>query len=227
MAAIAVEPQQQLSSSLNEQPPEKKQKCEIDCQQCGLVKSKYTCPKCSFRTCSLPCVKLHKEANNCDGQRKPFEIVKKFSHFNENTSVKDQEYLNTLKSAVSGGIRSTNNIAKFASKKVDDGETRKRPFPEPSPTKNESLLMQSSNSNETIDTTVESNAVEQHEVTSSFAESNSQIEEVEENEFLKKHGNGPADPNSLTPIERYLISSAVRRRIFITINSPMGRFFFI
>uniref|UniRef100_A0A914Z4J4 HIT-type domain-containing protein n=1 Tax=Panagrolaimus superbus TaxID=310955 RepID=A0A914Z4J4_9BILA len=193
-------------------PAEKKIKSEIDCQLCGLVKSKYTCPKCSFRTCSLPCVKLHKEANNCDGQRKPFEVVKKFSQFDDNISVKDQEYLNTLKSAVSGGIRSTNNIVKHA--KPEEDLSRKRPYPEESLPLNEEEISLQSDPNETINSHTTNI---QHEA--SFAES-TPSEEVEENEFLKKHGSGPSDPNVLSHIERYLITSAVRRRIFITINSP-------
>uniref|UniRef100_A0AC34FE44 HIT-type domain-containing protein n=1 Tax=Panagrolaimus sp. ES5 TaxID=591445 RepID=A0AC34FE44_9BILA len=194
-------------------PPEKKIKAEIDCQQCGLVKSKYTCPKCSFRTCSLPCVKLHKEANNCDGQRKPFEVVKKFSQFDDNISVKDQEYLNTLKSAVSGGIRSTNNIVKHA--KPEDAISRKRTYHDESvPLKEEEISVPADPSE-----TPNPHATNSPQHETNFAES-APLEEVEENEFLKKHGNGPSDPNSLTHIERYLISSAVRRRIFITINSP-------
>uniref|UniRef100_A0AC35FHX8 HIT-type domain-containing protein n=1 Tax=Panagrolaimus sp. PS1159 TaxID=55785 RepID=A0AC35FHX8_9BILA len=202
-------------------PPEKKLKSEIDCEQCGLVKSKYTCPKCSFRTCSLPCVKLHKEANNCDGQRKPFEVVKKLSQFDDNTSIKDQEYLNTLKSAVSGGIRSTNNVVKLAKPEAADLTTRKRSYPEQeeSPVvKIEDSSFQSAQSdpNETFNSNM--TATTGHET--SFADS-ARSDEVEENEFLKKHGSGPSDPNTLSHIERYLISNAVRRRIFITINSPM------
>ncbi|CAG8695718.1 3352_t:CDS:2 [Dentiscutata erythropus] len=45
---------------------------EIDrtiCQACNINKWKYKCPKCEFRSCSLPCSKLHKETYNCDGVR--------------------------------------------------------------------------------------------------------------------------------------------------------------
>jgi hypothetical protein len=161
-------------------PPSKKERSEIDCQQCGLVKSKYTCPKCAFRTCSLPCVKLHKEANNCDGQRKPFEVVKKFSQFDDNISVKDQEYLTTLKSAVSGGIRSTNNIAKLAKQEEGLDLSRKRPYPSTpeTPSIKESESSFQSSYNDTMNTTATTEA--RIELESSLAESNPP-EEIEEN----------------------------------------------
>ena len=203
-------------------PPEKKQKAEIDCQQCGLVKSKYTCPKCSFRTCSLPCVKLHKEANECDGQRKPFESVKKFSQFDDNVSVKDQGFLSSLASAVSGGIRSTNNIVKLAKQEdsVVNNAGRKRAYPEESPIAQllDSIETQPNEMSFDSKTSFESKTEQE----TSMAES-VQSEEVEENEFLRKHGNGPSDPNSLTHVEKYLISNAGRRRVFLSVDSPAGK----
>jgi hypothetical protein len=36
---------------------------------------KYTCPRCSARTCSLPCIKVHKTNTGCDGQRDPTKFV--------------------------------------------------------------------------------------------------------------------------------------------------------
>jgi hypothetical protein len=36
---------------------------------------KYTCPRCSARTCSLPCIKVHKSNTGCDGQRDPTKFV--------------------------------------------------------------------------------------------------------------------------------------------------------
>lgn len=38
------------------------------CEVCG-VKSIYTCPKCSIKTCSLKCSKVHKAELECDGIR--------------------------------------------------------------------------------------------------------------------------------------------------------------
>jgi len=39
------------------------------CQVCHEQPSKYCCPGCSCRTCSLPCSKQHKASTGCTGQR--------------------------------------------------------------------------------------------------------------------------------------------------------------
>ncbi|CAE1296601.1 unnamed protein product [Acanthosepion pharaonis] len=39
------------------------------CEQCHVQPSKYTCPRCEIRTCSLGCVKSHKVDSGCDGIR--------------------------------------------------------------------------------------------------------------------------------------------------------------
>lgn len=38
-----------------------KEKRLINCEICNENQSKYTCPKCLLRTCSLECIKKHKE----------------------------------------------------------------------------------------------------------------------------------------------------------------------
>jgi hypothetical protein len=40
-----------------------------NCQVCQLTASKYTCPRCSIQTCSLACVKKHKQDTDCSGVR--------------------------------------------------------------------------------------------------------------------------------------------------------------
>ncbi|WVQ85317.1 hypothetical protein IAT38_007482 [Cryptococcus sp. DSM 104549] len=37
--------------------------------------SKYTCPRCALRTCSLPCSRTHKERDACSGVRDPAKFV--------------------------------------------------------------------------------------------------------------------------------------------------------
>jgi hypothetical protein len=44
------------------------------CHRCD-QKSKYTCPRCSYKSCSLECVKLHKEATKCTGIRSKTDFV--------------------------------------------------------------------------------------------------------------------------------------------------------
>uniref|UniRef100_A0AC34Q516 HIT-type domain-containing protein n=1 Tax=Panagrolaimus sp. JU765 TaxID=591449 RepID=A0AC34Q516_9BILA len=93
-------------------PPAKKAKTEINCEQCGTNKSKYTCPKCGFRTCSLPCVKLHKDSSKCDGQREKFDVVKKESQFNDETSIKDQVFLAGVTEGLVTGMKRAKNVTK-------------------------------------------------------------------------------------------------------------------
>ena len=45
------------------------------CQECKLNPSKYTCPGCSVRSCSLPCVKAHKQQTGCTGKRQQTQFV--------------------------------------------------------------------------------------------------------------------------------------------------------
>ncbi|KAH6615287.1 HIT finger domain-containing protein [Boeremia exigua] len=47
------------------------------CSVCNVNESKYKCPGCSARTCSLPCVKRHKQWAQCSGKRDPTKYVKK------------------------------------------------------------------------------------------------------------------------------------------------------
>lgn len=46
------------------------------CEVCGKVQSKYKCPRCHKRTCSLTCVKQHKEETSCNGVRDKTAFVK-------------------------------------------------------------------------------------------------------------------------------------------------------
>ena len=39
------------------------------CEGCSVQVSRYKCPACSFRSCSLPCVRAHKLKTSCSGKR--------------------------------------------------------------------------------------------------------------------------------------------------------------
>ncbi|KAH9449405.1 hypothetical protein Pst134EB_020228 [Puccinia striiformis f. sp. tritici] len=45
------------------------------CNQCNQAESKYTCPGCSARTCSLGCSNAHKVDKKCSGKRNRVEFV--------------------------------------------------------------------------------------------------------------------------------------------------------
>lgn len=48
---------------------------ESFCSICNQTYSKYTCPRCSFRTCSLPCSSAHKTRDGCSGIRDKAKYV--------------------------------------------------------------------------------------------------------------------------------------------------------
>lgn len=60
--------QQNESTTMN--PP-----TDGTCQVCREQPSKYTCPRCSMRTCSVGCVKQHKQDNDCSGERSKTHFV--------------------------------------------------------------------------------------------------------------------------------------------------------
>ena len=39
------------------------------CQQCCTREAKYKCPRCDAKSCCLDCVRAHKKATECNGQR--------------------------------------------------------------------------------------------------------------------------------------------------------------
>ncbi|KAG6575667.1 Box C/D snoRNA protein 1, partial [Cucurbita argyrosperma subsp. sororia] len=52
------------------------------CEECKSNPSKYKCPACSLRSCSLNCVKAHKRHSGCTGKRKHIQLVP-LSQFND------------------------------------------------------------------------------------------------------------------------------------------------
>jgi hypothetical protein len=46
----------------------------LKCWACPAT-PKYKCPKCNIKSCSLDCVKRHKEEANCDGMRDKVKFV--------------------------------------------------------------------------------------------------------------------------------------------------------
>lgn len=60
--------------NIENEPVAKKRKVMPQCEQCNSDISKYTCPKCSFKTCSVKCVQQHKVDNNVSLARAHCEI---------------------------------------------------------------------------------------------------------------------------------------------------------
>lgn len=70
------------------------------CQACGVAESRYRCPACSFRTCSLACVKAHKASSGCTGKRARTELVTPLNSFTDHVVLRDFGLLEDVDSAV-------------------------------------------------------------------------------------------------------------------------------
>lgn len=60
-----------------------KAKIDTICEGCQEKPSKYKCPGCSIRSCSLPCVKAHKLSTGCNGKKQLTQIIP-LSKFDDN-----------------------------------------------------------------------------------------------------------------------------------------------
>ncbi|XP_051144186.1 putative box C/D snoRNA protein SPCC613.07 [Andrographis paniculata] len=66
------------------------------CGECNINPSKYKCPGCSIRSCSLPCVNSHKQRTGCTGKRS-FTKVVPTSQFDDNLLLSDYNLLEDVK----------------------------------------------------------------------------------------------------------------------------------
>lgn len=64
----------------------------IKCEICKEIASKYTCPGCSQKTCSLVCCRKHKEITGCSGQRDKTKFLKK-EEFDDLAFLSDYKFL--------------------------------------------------------------------------------------------------------------------------------------
>ncbi|PSS11979.1 Box C/D snoRNA protein [Actinidia chinensis var. chinensis] len=83
--------EQEETSSAN---PNNKQ--SVPCKECKVNPSKYKCPGCSVRSCSLPCVKAHKQRTGCTGKRQQTQFVP-LSQFDDNLLLSDYNMLEDVK----------------------------------------------------------------------------------------------------------------------------------
>lgn len=67
---------------------------KILCQICKKEEYKYNCPRCSLKTCSVKCVKFHKNKYGCDGEKDKFKLVAKQDDYNEQVFHRDVNFLN-------------------------------------------------------------------------------------------------------------------------------------
>ncbi|GFP93128.1 box c/d snoRNA protein 1 [Phtheirospermum japonicum] len=76
-------------------PPDDKNQPNL-CHECKINPSKYKCPGCSLRSCSLPCVNSHKKRTACTGKR-PLTNFVPVSQFDDNLLISDYNMLEDVK----------------------------------------------------------------------------------------------------------------------------------
>lgn len=82
LCPFVMEKQQQEEEPLSLNSDLKKQETVL-CEECKEKPSKYKCPGCSVRSCSLNCVKAHKQRASCSGKRSQTHFVP-LSQFDDN-----------------------------------------------------------------------------------------------------------------------------------------------
>ncbi|KAJ7949104.1 Box C/D snoRNA protein 1 [Quillaja saponaria] len=83
------------------------------CEECKSNPSKYKCPGCSIRSCSLPCVKAHKKRTGCTGKRNHTEFVP-ISQFNDNLLLSDFNLLEDVKRVAESAQRMRTKLCGYA-----------------------------------------------------------------------------------------------------------------
>ncbi|KAJ7982159.1 Box C/D snoRNA protein 1 [Quillaja saponaria] len=83
------------------------------CEECKLNPSKYKCPGCSIRSCSLPCVKAHKQHTGCTGKRNRSELVP-LSHFDDTLLLSDYNLLEDVKRVAESAQRTRTRLCGYA-----------------------------------------------------------------------------------------------------------------
>ncbi|KAF3207041.1 hypothetical protein TWF192_000632 [Orbilia oligospora] len=70
------------------------------CSVCVEAESKYTCPVCTARTCSLACSKRHKLRTSCEGQQRPSTFKSKSDLHHPSQVAADFDFLNSIQRAL-------------------------------------------------------------------------------------------------------------------------------
>ncbi|KAJ6964127.1 box C/D snoRNA protein [Populus alba x Populus x berolinensis] len=103
-----MEKQQQEEEPLSLNSDLKKQETVL-CEECKEKPSKYKCPGCSVRSCSLDCVKAHKQRASCSGKRSQTHFVP-LSQFDDNVLLSDYNLLEEIKRVADSARRTRTKL---------------------------------------------------------------------------------------------------------------------
>ncbi|EOX96760.1 HIT-type Zinc finger family protein, putative isoform 3, partial [Theobroma cacao] len=79
------------------------------CEECKNKASKYKCPGCYLRTCSLPCINAHKHRTGCNGRRNNTRFVP-LSQFDDNLLLSDYNLLEETKRVAESARRTRSKL---------------------------------------------------------------------------------------------------------------------
>lgn len=93
------------------------------CEICCLNEFKYKCPKCNIKTCSLICVKQHKNKNKCSGVKDKFN---KNKELDEIDLYRDMNFINDAFNQTNKFSKTIHNLTEIPNEKLDKFSKDKR-----------------------------------------------------------------------------------------------------
>ncbi|CAG8903815.1 unnamed protein product [Penicillium egyptiacum] len=95
------------------------------CSICHANPPKYRCPRCSTRTCSLPCTRRHKLWSQCSGVRDPAAYLKRNELSTESAFDRDFNFITGIERTLERAEREVDNrgIDLSGGAQADDGES--------------------------------------------------------------------------------------------------------
>jgi len=104
-----------LQQSVNPEAVSALERCAI----CTDSEARYRCPRCALRTCSVSCVRRHKAATGCNGQRDILGFVK-ISQYAEPQLLSDYRFLEGVDHAVDSVQRFRQNLGRRPPRFLDE-----------------------------------------------------------------------------------------------------------
>ncbi|KAF3907678.1 hypothetical protein AA313_de0206984 [Arthrobotrys entomopaga] len=96
------------------------------CSVCFEADSKYACPLCSARTCSLACSKRHKLRASCEGRRRPSDFKTKSDLQQPRQVAADFDFLDSIQRSLNRATAANTEEHQSQAQPHTDNRTRER-----------------------------------------------------------------------------------------------------
>lgn len=83
------------------------------CGSCASAAPKYTCPRCKAKSCSLACVRAHKTATGCSGERSAAEAIA-IAEMTDSDLRRDFQLLSSVRTVVDNAKRGLEHLHRFS-----------------------------------------------------------------------------------------------------------------